>query len=229
MEFSPKEQGVIELCKRLKVVTKAELCRQLNISHMTVVRAFEKYEYYSSINHNSSYYTLKDIPKFNNYGLWFFKGVGFSRHKNINQSIIFIIDSSQCGYSEKEISKILQTKTGNILSRLVSQKHLSKIQKGRSVVYVSTKAGRNEKQVIIINRDKENEKTKVGDYNFSHALFPEDIEAGTVIATLVRLIEKPNSSVASLSLVLQGKGLKVTANEIREIISFYGLEKKTAQ
>lgn len=229
MKLSPTEQSVIDLFNRFIIVTKADLCKQLNISHMTVVRAIEKYGYYSSINQNSSYYTLKDIPRFNNYGLWFFKGICFSRHKNINQTIISIIDSSEFGCSEKEISKVLQKKAGNILSRLVGQKHLSKIQKGRSAVYVSTKAGRNEKQVAILNRNKENEKTKVIDYNSPHAIFPENIEAGAVIAILVGLIEKPDSSVASLSLVLQGKGQKVTANGIRKTISFYGLEKKTVQ
>lgn len=224
MRFSNKEQSVIKVFDKLKVVKKATVCQELNVSHMTVVRAMEKFGYYSSINHNSLFYTLQNIPEFNNYGLWFFKDIVFSKYRNIKQTIVSMIDNSPEGYSEKELSGILHTQTSNILSRLVGQHQLSKIQNGRKAVYVSHKPGYKAKQMSNIAQ-----KNETGDYHCSNTLFPENVEARIVIATLVRLIEKPASSVASLSLVLQGKGLKVTANEIRKIIIFYGLEKKTVQ
>ena len=226
MEPLLKEQSVIQLLNKLKVEIKTELCKSLNISHMTVVRALKRYGYYTSFNKNSSYYTLKDIPKFNNLGLWFYEDIGFSIHKNINNTVLFIIENSHKGYSEKKLSSILHTKTGNILSRLVKQKRLSKFQTGHRVMYISVNEAQKRKQLASIQASTERSRCENHTYNLTQEISPTGISVSVVILTLVSLIEKPNSTDASLSISLQKKGIQVTASQIRAITSFYELKKK---
>ena len=226
MESLSKEQSVIQLLNKLKVGVKTDLCKRLNISHMTVVRAIKKYGYYSSFNKNSSYYTLKDVPKFNNLGLWFYEDIGFSSHKNINNTVLSIIEKSHKGYTEKMLSSILRTKTGNILSRLVKQKRLNKFQTGHSVMYVSANETQRKKQQATIKINIENSRSEDQTYNLTQEILPADISVIVVILTLVGLIEKPDSTAASLSMSLQKRGIQVTASQIRTIISFYELKKK---
>ena len=226
MELTIKEQSVITYLSEQKTGTKDEICQKFEISHMTVVRAMAKYGYYSSFNMNSSYYTLIDIPEFDNRGLWFYNKIGFSKYKNIDLTIISLIENSTGGYFEKELNDILHTKTGDILRRLYRQNRLSKMQTGRQVIYLSVNNEQRDKQIKSFEQHKHDENLKSQRYNFSHGILPEGIDFGTVILTLVFLIDQPGSSAASLSRRLQGKDIKVTAEQIRTIIDFYGIKKK---
>ena len=118
----------------------------------------------------------------------------------------------------------MYSKTGNILSRLVRQKRLNKFQKGHSVIYISANEAQREKQLAAISICTE--KRKIKNYNFKQGILPADIEVKVVILTLVSLIEKPDSTVASLSISLQRKGIQVNVSQIRTILSFYELKKK---
>ena len=225
MKLSSKEQLVIQLLGELKVGTKTELCQKLNISHMTVVRAIKKYGYYSSYNKNSSYYTLKHVPEFNISGLWFYKEIGFSRHKNINCAILFVIKSSTNGYTEKELSSIFHTKTGNILCRLIKQKRIDKYQKGRSAIYISADETKRRKQLAAISSSTKKNEDESKRHNITQGILPSGFEVKVVLITLVSLIEKPESTVASISISLQRDGIQVSASQIKTIMSFYGIIK----
>lgn len=229
MDLTKKEQLVIKLLSEWKIATKKSICQKLNLSHMTVVRALEKYGYYSSFNKNSSFYTLGDIPKFDSHGLWYYKGAGFSKYRTINKTIVALIEESPRGYTEKAMSSLLQTKVANILSRLLREKRLDKIHCARRSIYLSVKEQQKSKQITKLKEEIKKRELQKQRYNFTKGILPEGIELKTVILTLIRMIEQPESTVASLSKNLQSKQIKVTSKEIREIISFYGLEKKTAQ
>jgi hypothetical protein len=53
------------------------------------------------------------------------------------------------------------------------------------------------------------------------------MDAVTVIHVLVRLLQTPEASVASVARTLQARQLAVRADQIREILDFYGLKKTT--
>jgi hypothetical protein len=56
---------------------------------------------------------------------------------------------------------------------------------------------------------------------------PPGIEALTVIRLLVEMIQKPDATAASLSQRLQRQGFHITAEQVRGMIEFYSLVKKT--
>jgi DeoR/GlpR family transcriptional regulator of sugar metabolism len=68
MELTRKEDSVVKRLRSRRVLDMKSLCDKLDVSHMTVVRSLKKYGYHSSINQNGAFYTLHDIPSFDNDG-----------------------------------------------------------------------------------------------------------------------------------------------------------------
>ena len=65
-----------------------------------------------------------------------------------------------------------------------------------------------------------------GELTIKRKFLPEKVDAMTVIKVLVKMIEFPKASDASISQTLQRQGGSITAKEIRSIIDFYSLKKK---
>jgi hypothetical protein len=225
MELTAKEKAVVDQLRIWKVTTKRNLCHHLQISHMTVVRALKKFGYYTSYNKNSAFYTLHDIPKFDSYGLWAYRDIHFSRYATLDETILFLIEKSDAGYTIRELNKILRTEVKNVLPRLCRKKCLNKYYSGRSVIYLSNDQQRELKQKTC--REEQIEKSQ-GALGIKRKFLPERLDAITVIKVLVQMIEFPKASDASISQTLQSQGVSITAKEVRSIIEFYSLQKKMA-
>ena len=62
--LTDREQRIVDWVRTRKMATMRHLQHQFQVCHMTVFRALKKYGYYSSYNHNAGYYTLADVPEF---------------------------------------------------------------------------------------------------------------------------------------------------------------------
>ena len=219
---SPQTQSkVINLLRELVVATIDVLCNKLSKSRMTVLRALKSYGYFSSFNFNSSYFTLKDTPDFDKDGLWFHGQIGFSRYGSLTQSIKAIVEHSEKGLTVVELQKLLGTKVHNQLSLLCRKKMLTRFYLGRNCVYTSLEAKLQASQ----------EAQRKGPIKKPEAIttiqVPPRLEALTVIRLLVEMIHKPDAAAASLSQRLQRQGFSMTAEQVRGVIEFYSLVKKT--
>lgn len=219
---SPQTQSkVINLLRELVVATIDGLCNKLSKSRMTVLRALKSYGYFSSFNFNSSYFTLKDTPDFDKDGLWFHGQIGFSRYGSLTQSIKAIVEHSEKGYTVVQLQKRLGTKVHNQLSLLCRKGMLTRFYLGRNCVYTSVEAKLQASQ----------EAKRKGPIKKSKAItaiqIPSGLEALTVIRLLVEMIQEPDATAASLSQRLQRRDFPITAEQVRGVIEFYSLEKKT--
>ena len=71
-------KGLQKFFKDNKITTLNDLKRCLNSSStMTVFRKLKSMGYLSSYSHRGRYYTLRAIPRFDEFGLWFFRSVRF--------------------------------------------------------------------------------------------------------------------------------------------------------
>jgi hypothetical protein len=200
MSFTQGESKVINLLRELMVATLDVLCNKLSKSRITVLRALKNYGYFSSYNFNSSYFTLKDIPNFDRDGLWFHGEVGFSRYGTLTQTIKAIIDHSEKGYTVVGLQELLGTKVHNQLSSLCRKRMLTRFYVGRNCVYTSVESKLQASQ---------------------EAKRKEQIKKPKAITTV------PDAAAGSLSQRLQRQGLHITAEQVREVIEFYSLVKKT--
>ena len=101
------ETQVVELLRRKRIATMQALRVALDASHMTVVRAIKKQGYYSSVNRNASFYTLRETPQFDAQGLWLYRDVCFSRHGTLAQTLVALVENSPAGLTVDEIGLMM--------------------------------------------------------------------------------------------------------------------------
>lgn len=93
--------------KKLKVFSIGELSSVLTCSIPNARLKIKQWRAYTSYNQNGKYYTLPQIPQFNQYGLWRYKDVGFSKYGNLKKTIIHLITASPAGLSGRQLGEIL--------------------------------------------------------------------------------------------------------------------------
>ena len=77
------------LLKRQKIATIDELKRALGTDvDSTLFRKLEALDYRSSYSHRGGYYTLDEIARFDELGLWSFRSVWFSKHGTLLATVV---------------------------------------------------------------------------------------------------------------------------------------------
>ena len=137
MTNSLEESPVVALLRGERVATMSTMRQKLEISHMTVFRALRNYGYLTSYNLNASYYTLRDIPNFDQYGLWAYGEACFSRFGTLNEAILQLVQHSAGGLNITELQHRLGTCVHNQVSQLVQARRLSRLPLGRCSFYMS--------------------------------------------------------------------------------------------
>ncbi len=86
-----------------------DLFRVLNTnSRMSVFRRLKTLGYLSSFTHAGRYYSLADVPQFDQWGLWFYRQVGFSRAGTLKSTIVELVNDSATGMTPKELRELLK-------------------------------------------------------------------------------------------------------------------------
>ncbi len=107
---------VFKLFKKLKVLTIIKLIAILMCSERTIQRRLKSWGTYTSYNKNCRYYTLPDIPQFNHYGIWKYKGIFFSKFGNLKNTVIAVVKQSESGLNAKELGEIVGLPSYTFLS-----------------------------------------------------------------------------------------------------------------
>lgn len=213
------EQKVINWLRRTKVATMRHLRHQFQISHMTVVRALKKFGYYASYNHNAAYYVLQDVPEFDDWGLWAYRDIYFSRCGNLLETIVSVVEKAPAGLTVHELEERLQTKVANLVSRLVSKGRVHRERLvGHQVVYL---AG----DPVVRTLQLQQRRLQQEEVRATSEL-PPACSATEVIEVLRAMILTQDDNPDRLSRRLQAHGAHVTAGQVRRVLDHYALEKK---
>ena len=133
-----------------KIITLVKLKEILGTtSTMTVYRRLKSLSYIASYSHRGKYYTLPDIPEFNDTGIWSHKGVYFSRYGNLVRTIEQLVDTSQMGYSATDLVSIVHVEVKHVLLELVRGKKIEREKIAGVYVYFSADAGRRRAQTLL--------------------------------------------------------------------------------
>lgn len=208
------ENYALQEFRRQKIITIDQLVKLLTCSVITARRRLKKWQTYTSINKNGRYYTLPQIPVFDENGLWWYQTVLFSKHGNLTKTIIELIRTSQKGFSAVEIAGIVDLMpNSSFLSRIknVSGVRREKLQ-GR-FVYLSERPE-------IYNRQKHS-------WTLSRnvADFPTDAQA---IIILVQLIKQPGIGIEQLAGKASKQDKRIGSGAVRRLLQFHDLLKKTS-
>ena len=142
-----------ELFKKNIVLDIDDLMKHTSSARITVLRNLKDIGYTTSYNRNGKYYTLLEIAKFDESGIFDHKGILFFKNGGIQELVIKEIDSSEKGYTAEELSNKIRTRVSNQLHQFVRKNLLIRKKYADFYVYYSIDDDTQQKQ--ISNREKE--------------------------------------------------------------------------
>jgi hypothetical protein len=218
--LTPQEKNVVALLRRARVASLAQLRAPAQLCHMTVFRALTKAGYYTSLNHNSAWYTLHETPRFDAEGLWSYRQWTFSRHGTLTQTLRVLVEGSAAGYTVSELESKVQTHPANLLCRLCQTRQLACQRYQRQAVYLAVDAARQARQWH--QRLAASEAAQPAEA----LALPAEWEVLGLLRLLVQMIQNPRASAAQLAHQLQAQGCAYSPGQVHQAIAFYDLKKK---
>jgi hypothetical protein len=219
--FTEAEQKVIAWLRKSTVASMKQLRHQFCISHMTVVRALKKFGYYASYNYNAAFYVLRDVPEFDDWGLWAYRDVRFSRYRTLPATIVAVVEKAPAGLTIPELEQRLQAKASNIVSRLVGQGRVKgeRLANRHRVYYAS------DPEVGTLQLERR-QRPKQEDATPGPSKLPSRCSSLDVIEVLRAMIQTDDDDPDRLARRLQAGGKGITAGQVRRVLEHYGVEKK---
>lgn len=206
-----QDRILAEFCKRT-VMTLVDLMEIDRWSPATVHRYLNKWKAFNSFNRNGRYYVLKDIPRFDVFGLWNYKGIRFSRYGNLTKTIIGLVDNSKRGMTASELCVLVGNEVHPFLKRLIANGSLMRSKKPGGYVYFSSDPQiRDAQEKYILDKN-----TSV----------TEQLPLETAVAVLIEKIKNPELEAIELAALLRSRGIVIQGNDVSSFLSFHGLTKK---
>jgi hypothetical protein len=201
-----------------RVVEMKDLCETTqSSSRMTVFRRLSGIEYLCSYTHAGRYYTLKDIARFDTYGLWFYNNIGFSRNGSLKNTINCFVDDCDAGKFHSELERQLKVRVHNALLGLVKSKQVGRTRFGGKYLYTCIDPTRSKGQI-----EQRHRLALGGGYG------PLSISESMVIEVLVEVIRqsREHPDVEKVTSALNEKGIALATEDVSIICDRYDVEKK---
>ena len=205
---------VLRSFKKEKVVTVVQLASWLSCSIVTARRRLKAWSAYTSYNRNGRYYTLPEIAKFDDIGLWRYQGAFFSKHGNLKQTLIHLVTHSEQGLSSTELGEILGLQPRSFLSHFRDHPAIYRENMMGRWIWFAADPRIREQQM----------QTRLAQEIAKASRMPSDMEA---VMILVDLIGHPESDVEQIARRLKSKQLNIDTAAIRQLLEHHGLLKKT--
>jgi len=146
-EFSAT--AVSALLDEQKIATLSDLANALGTdARSTLLRKLRKLGYHTSYSHRGRFYTLEQIPEFDEDGLWSHESVWFSVHGTLVATAEAIVDAAEFGYFAEELDNVLHVGTKDALRKLVRDGRLGREKVQGYYLYGSADPLRREQQVL---------------------------------------------------------------------------------
>jgi hypothetical protein len=136
------------LLRQRRIATMGELKQALGTeADATVFRKLAELAYRSSYSHRGRYYTLDEVARFDEVGLWSFRSVWFSRFGTLVATVEALVAAAEAGYDASEAEAVLHVDSKQALVGLVRAGRLARQKVGGRYVYVATDAPRRRRQL----------------------------------------------------------------------------------
>lgn len=202
-----------------KVVSFAEIFSSMICSSVTLRRDLKTLEAMSSYTHRGSYVTLPDIAKFTRYGIWFYRGVGFSMYGSSLNTIVGLIEQSKTGFTREQLEEILRIGISKQIQILVERERVHRVKLGNKYLYIPEAAMQDNRRRVKL----------VGDRHLEER-FEKAVRKTDLIALLKAvLVEKQvGTDEKSIKRIAKKYSLQIPLKKIEQLLLKYDLpEKKT--
>ncbi len=131
-----------------KIATMELLKRELNTSaERTLFRKLKELSYLTSYTHGGAYFTLEQISRFNDDGLWCYQSVCFSRHGTLKATLENWVNAGDKGFYVAELKAALNASVKETLLRLSKDGRVSRQKIEGRYLYCSTKSVKRKSQI----------------------------------------------------------------------------------
>lgn len=204
------------LFRRSRVADLPTLQRVLGTSSRTTVyRALSTLGYQSSASHAGRFYTLKEIPTFDEDGLWRHGEVLFSKYGTLRETIVRLVESAPAGRTHAELRNRLRLRVQDTLHDLTQARRIDRLHIERLFVYVSIEKAVARAQ--IAERKERLQHPPPGPVAVLEVLLEVIHGAGAWVSPPV------------VARRLEARGVSVTAEQVGQIYQRHGIVKKGRQ
>ena len=145
---SYQSEDLDRLLRKRKIATLDELKAVLGTDvDSTVFRKLKELAYRTSYSHRGSYYTLDDIARFDQTGLWSLRSVWFSKYGTLLATVKALVAACEAGYYVDELENVVQVDVKAPLLKLVREKRLAREQVFGRYLYLATDVGTRKQQL----------------------------------------------------------------------------------
>jgi len=142
-------KNIANLLHKRKIATFDEMAEALGTdARRTVFRKLKELAYLTSYSHRGRYYTLEEIARFDELGLWSYRDISFSAHGSLLRTAKVVVDKSNCGCFVSELDTALNVSTKDVLSQLALAGDLSREKFGGRFLYCASDLKRKKEQML---------------------------------------------------------------------------------
>jgi len=198
-----------------KAVSFDAISRSMTHSSVTLRRDLKTLQAITSYTHRGRYVTLPDIAKFNTHGIWFFRGVGFSRFNNSLELIVSVIETSKQGITKQEIEALLHIRISKQIQILLEQELLYRVKIGAKYVYLPSETAKDKKMRLKIVNSRQIEEH-----------YEREVTSSDLIAVLKVVLQEKKIEMRLLKRWIKKYSLKIPVAKLERIILKYQLDEK---
>lgn len=215
-----RRRRLVRLFRRSPAADLPAIQRALDTtSRTTVFRALSEVGYRTSYSHAGRYYTLEEIPQFDEQGLWAHGDALFSKNRTLRATIIALVQQAPAGQTHAEIRERLRLRVHDTLRELARAQKIGRVQMERLYLYVSI-------EQVIARAQLAERKQQIEATPSSKEPAP-----AVVIEVLLEVIHTAGAraSPAGIARRLAARGVAVTPEQVEEIFRAHGIQKKGAR
>lgn len=135
------------LLVRNKMATMVEMKEAMETTvDATIFRKLRELFYLRSYSHRGKYYTLPEVARFNEQGLWSCRGVHFSKQGSLLNTIEHHVDYSISGYFEHELESFLHVGVRVGVLKLLTDNRISRQKVSGRYLYCSPRMKKRKRQ-----------------------------------------------------------------------------------
>lgn len=184
-------------------------------SRCSIFRDLKEIGYLSSYNHAGRFFTLTDVPPFDDDGLWQHQGVFFSRHGTLKGTVRHLVQTADAGQTHHELQQRLQVRVHNTVLDLVRHNEIAREELDKLFLYVHVDSEVRFNQIAKRRQEMEQRLP---------ALVLGSFEIIEVLLDVIRFGEQEPERVFTR---LRDKGLGVNVEQVTAVFDRYDLGKKT--
>jgi hypothetical protein len=196
--------------RKKKTFTVENVVSRLGCSIPTVRLKLRQWRALTSYNQSGQYYALPEVPRFDENGLWWFKGAYFSKFGTLKNTVVHLVSASSAGLTGDQIGELVGLRPRSFLHHFREAKGIHREKHQGVYVYFSDECARYE-----VQRNARLEAIAKS----------EDLNDADAVVVLVALINHTDVELETLALLPEVRTKGISAAAIESLLERHGLKK----